>query len=204
LGWSPHQSTQAVQKLPTDWEDQCIRSCLRKAYVIKEHDIPASLFINSDQTQLVYAPGDKMTWSKTGEKQVKVVNVEEKRAITVMVSVASDGQALPLQAIYTGKSSRSLPNSAASNYDDAINAGFRLVSSMTATYWSNQTTMKDFANDILAPYISAEIERLGLPPNQKALWTIDVFSVHCSREFCMWMKENHPNIFLDYVPGGCT
>jgi hypothetical protein len=103
LEWSYRKATRAAHKLPENWEDQCERSFLCKAYIIKEHDIPAELFIDSDQIQLVYAPGDKMTWAETGAKQVSLTNTDEKRAFTVMVSVASDGTLLPFQAIYQGK-----------------------------------------------------------------------------------------------------
>ena len=61
MSWSPRKATHAAQKKPLDWEDQCEKSFLRKAYLIKEEDIPAALYVNADQTQVVYAPGDKMT-----------------------------------------------------------------------------------------------------------------------------------------------
>jgi hypothetical protein len=64
--------------------------------------------------------------------------------------------------------------------------------------------MQLFVNNILAPYFDNEKKKLGHPPHQKALWQIDVWSVHRSKEFRTWMKQNHPNIILDYVPGGCT
>lgn len=86
---------------------------MRKAYQIKEHDIPAPLYINSYQTNAIYVPGDKMTWAKKGSKQVTLVGSEEKRAFTVMVSVTSDGKLLPFQAIYQEKSKVSCPLSKA-------------------------------------------------------------------------------------------
>lgn len=64
--------------------------------------------------------------------------------------------------------------------------------------------MKSFVNDILAPYFDKKKDELGLPPSQKSLWQIDVWLVHRSKEFRGWMGKNHPNIILDYVPGGCT
>ena len=66
LDWSWRKATRAAHKLPENWEEQCEKSTFRKAYTIKEHDIPAELYVNSDQTQLVYAPGDKMTWAERG------------------------------------------------------------------------------------------------------------------------------------------
>ncbi|KAF6740973.1 hypothetical protein DFP72DRAFT_743759, partial [Ephemerocybe angulata] len=204
LEWSRRKATQAAQKLPDDWEEQCVRSCMRKSYVIREHDIVPELFINSDQTQVVYAPGDKMTYDKKGEKQVRVIGLEEKRAFTVVVSVASDGSVLPFQAIYKGSSKNSLPSPEAPNYNDLIGTGTRLVSSRSGTYWSNQGTMRELVEDIIEPYISRIKAKLKLPEWAKCLWTIDVFSVHRSEEFRGYMKTNHPNIVLDFVPGGCT
>ncbi|KAF6746488.1 hypothetical protein DFP72DRAFT_747080, partial [Ephemerocybe angulata] len=204
LEWSKRKATQAAQKLPDDWEEQCVRSCMRKSWIIREHDIVPALFINSDQTQAVYAPGDKMTWNKTGVKQVRMVGLEEKRAFTVVVSVASDGTALPFQAIYTGKSPVSVPSASAPDYDNLVGAGCKLVYSDTSTYWSNQATMRQLVEDIIEPYIARVKARLKLPQWAKCLWTIDVFSVHRSAEFRAYVKEHHPNIILDFVPGGCT
>ncbi|KAE9390981.1 hypothetical protein BT96DRAFT_832660 [Gymnopus androsaceus JB14] len=31
-----------------------------------------------------------------------------------------------------------------------------------------------------------------------------LWAVHHSKEFRSWMRKNHLNIILDYVPGGCT
>ncbi|KAF8219543.1 hypothetical protein L208DRAFT_1549314, partial [Tricholoma matsutake] len=174
-----------------------------KAYKIKEEDIPAVLYVNSDQTQIIYALGNQMMWTETGSKQVAVIGVDEKRAFTLMVSVAADRTVLPFQVIYQGKTKLSLPAATSPSYDDMIKAGFKFEFSGTKMYWSNQDTMQSFVNDILAPYFEQRKVKFPLPPSQRSLWQIDVWSVHCSEEFCEWMHENHPNI-LDYVPGSCT
>jgi hypothetical protein len=204
MKWSRRKGTQASQKRPINWEDQCERSFLRKAYTIKEEDIPAALLVNSDQTQVVYAPGDQLTWAETGAKQVPILGGEEKRAFTVLLSVACNGNVLPMQAIYSGKTQRSRPSPKSPNYNDLMSKGFILQESGTTTYWSNFETMKTFVNDILAPYFEKTKADLNLPQSQKALWLIDVWSVHRSNEFRDWMHNHHGNIILDYVPGGCT
>jgi hypothetical protein len=204
LSWSLRKATQAAQKLPKDWEDQCEQSFFRKAYAIKEEDIPAELYVNSDQTQLVYAPGNRMTWAPTGSKQVAVVGMDEKRAFTLLVSVAADGTILPFQAIFQGKTKLSLPAASSPNYDDAMKAGFKFEFSGTKTYWSNQKTMRVFVDNILTPYFTSRKVELGLPIEQKSLWQIDVWLVHHSKEFRDWMRINHPNVVIDFVPGGCT
>jgi hypothetical protein len=141
LSWSMRKATQAAHKHPSDWEDQCEKSFFHKSYVIKEEDIPPELYVNSDQTQVVYAPGNRMTWADTGAKQVSVIGIDEKCAFTVMVSVAANGTLLPFQAIYEGMTKRLLPESSTAHYDNALSAGFLLEFSGMKTYWSNQQTM---------------------------------------------------------------
>ncbi|KAJ3738193.1 hypothetical protein EV360DRAFT_90715, partial [Lentinula raphanica] len=77
LNWSVQKATQAAHKLPMDWEDKCEQSAFRKAHRIKRFDIPAALHINSNQTQITFAPGDKTTWAETGSAQVSVLGAEE-------------------------------------------------------------------------------------------------------------------------------
>jgi hypothetical protein len=178
MGWSQRKGTRAAQKLPDNWEDQCEKSALRKAYLIKEYDIPAELYANSDQTQRLYAAGDKLMYTKTGAKQVSVIGGDEKRAFTVMVTVTSAGLLLLFQSIFQGKTNCSCPNKESPHYNDAIAAGFRFKFSGTKTYWANQTTMKTFVDEILALYFEQMKKKLDRPPEQKSLWQIDVWSVH--------------------------
>ncbi|KAF9511205.1 hypothetical protein BS47DRAFT_1299256, partial [Hydnum rufescens UP504] len=42
-----------------------------------------------------------------------------------------------------------------------------------------------------------------LPQWQKSILIIDIWSVHQSKEFTGWMKGNHPDIKINYIPGGC-
>ena len=202
--WSERRATRAAQKLPDDWEKLCLRAFLRIAYGIKEEDIPSELFVNSDQTQVVYAQGSKLTWAKTGSRQVTVIGEDEKRAFTVVVSVSNSGELLPFQAIYQGYSTKTCPSKSAKDYAAADAAGFRFEFSKSKTYWSTHETMHSLVDNIIEPYFAKQKATLGLPPSQKAIWKIDVWSVHRSEEFRGWMKDHYPNIILDFVPGGCT
>jgi hypothetical protein len=65
MQWSCRKVAWAAHKMPTDWQDQCEASFFQKVHVIKEFDILPSLYVNSDQTQVLYVPGDKMTWTDT-------------------------------------------------------------------------------------------------------------------------------------------
>lgn len=55
LHWSERKATRAAHKLPKDWEGQTEKSFFRMAHDIKEHDIPAELQVNTDQSQGVFA-----------------------------------------------------------------------------------------------------------------------------------------------------
>lgn len=72
------------------WLHEVLRWSRRKGTQAAQKKL-AALLVNSDQTQVVFAPGDKMTF-------------------TVLISVASDGTLLPLQAIYSGLTNRSAPS----------------------------------------------------------------------------------------------
>ncbi|KAL0058651.1 hypothetical protein AAF712_014664 [Marasmius tenuissimus] len=180
------------------------KSILWDAYIIKDKDISAALVINSDQTQFLYAPGGSMTYMLTGSKQVEVIGMEDKRAITVVVSVASDRTVLPWQAIYAGLSDRSCPSPKAEGYSTAIEQGHKFVHSGSKTYWLNLEIMKKLVDNILIPYRRQIQQNLHLPTWQKMFWKIDVYSVHRSRAFGAWMRESHLEIKFSYVPGGCT
>ncbi len=151
------------------------------AYTIKEEDIPLELIVNTDQTQVVYAQGSNLTWAETGTKQVTTVGSNEKHALTAVLSISNSSEMLPVQAIYDGSTSHSLPKKDALHYTDTINHGFKFKFANSSTYWSTQQTMRDFANSILAPYYDHKKAELGLPETQKSLWHIDMWLVHRSK-----------------------
>ena len=110
LSWSLRKAMQAAQKLPKDWQCQCLHSFFRKSYIIKDKDIPIYLVVNFDQTQVTLTPGNRMSWAETGSKQVALVGMDEKRAFTLVVGVSADGTLLPFQTIFVGKTTTSLPS----------------------------------------------------------------------------------------------
>ncbi|EUC67583.1 DDE superfamily endonuclease, partial [Rhizoctonia solani AG-3 Rhs1AP] len=153
---------------------------------------------------VVYSHGSQYTWCETGAKQVAVVGKEEKRAYTLLIGVSNSGQLLPFQAIYQGSTAASLPHPSSSGYGHAIKLGTRIEFSMTKTYWSTLQTMEDYVTFILVPFMKRMISENNLPPDQRCIWQIDVWSVHRSAAFRNWISETYPWIILQYIPGGCT
>ncbi|TDL14855.1 hypothetical protein BD410DRAFT_845671 [Rickenella mellea] len=130
-----------------------------------------------DQTQVVYHLGGGKTFEVQGAKQVAVVGEEEKCAFTLVAAVSGAGDLLPFQAIYKGKTKRSVPSDIAPRRDEAEQLGFRLSFSNTDTYWSTFELMQEWVCDILVPYWMRKKEELFVNPSQECLLQIDVWSV---------------------------
>ena len=210
LGWSKRKGTQAGQKLPADAAEQMKHHAFRLAVNIRDHSIPACCCVNSDQTGYTYSQPGMCTYDPTGTNQVTIVGKEDKRAFTILVGVSMSSEMLPFQIMYGGKLAASLPqiNDPNSEFkaanDEAKQLGFHFQpTGVTANHWSNISTMKIYVRDVLAVYFNKK-RTLLKRKNQACIWTIDCWSVHRSREFRDWMRENYPWIFVRYVPGGCT
>ncbi|KAG8695976.1 hypothetical protein FRC09_008822 [Ceratobasidium sp. 395] len=166
LGWSLRKATRAAQKYPSDVNTVLLHAFLLFARVVRDEEVPAACIVNADQTQVVYNAGGHSTWNPSGERQVHILGNEEKRAFTLLVAASLSGEILPFQAIYGGKTSRSLPDSNTRGHAEARKLGFLLDFSGSETYWSTMTTMQRFVSQILAPYFRTQIQLQNLPPTQ--------------------------------------
>ncbi|KAF9038788.1 hypothetical protein BDZ89DRAFT_909526, partial [Hymenopellis radicata] len=204
LGWSYRHATKTAKKLPNNLDEVLTEAFLREAHAIRTHVIPGALRINTDQTQIVYQQGSETTWSEKGAKQVPTSGHDEKCAFTLVPSISASGILLPMQAVYGGASHLSLPSKKCAAYADAKELGVRVIASQTKTYWSNHEMMHDLVDHIIAPYFDATKKELGLPDTQYALWKIDCWSVHKSKDFMDWMRAHHPHIIVLFLPDNCT
>ncbi|TFK59470.1 hypothetical protein BDN72DRAFT_780690 [Pluteus cervinus] len=198
------RATRAGGKLPEDPDTVLFDAFLRIAYNIKIENIVEDLLVNSDQTQMVLAQGGTISYAPVGSKQVATCGMDEKRAVTVLVSLTNSGVLLPFQTIYKGSSARSLPEPDSPHYQDALGKGFLFNVSNTSTYWSTIETMKKFVDETLTPYFDRIVEEKNLPADQHRIWYIDSWSVHRSDEFLSWMALNHPLIIVIFVPARMT
>ena len=202
MNWSYRASTTAAGKLPRDFKKQGKAMAQRCAYLVKVHNIPKELVVNSNQTVIHLVPtGGSRTWETKGAKHVKVHGVEDKRQITVTVSSAANGQCLPFQVIFQGTTTKSLPKLEGGREECEI-SGWNI--SYSYNHWSTLETCKEFVERILKPYLVTQIELKALPADQEMIWLIDCWSVHISKEFWEWMKIHHPEIHVLYIPANCT
>ena len=209
MNWSLRKSTRAGQKVPANVDILLKKVFLHTSAAIRDGKIQSCFVVNTDQTQCIYSHDASKTWTKRGEKQVATAGKEEKRAFTLVVGLSQSGDLLPFQAIYQGVDERqSLPKKSndpelAKAWDSANELKIRFELSKTTTYWSTQATMRNYVVYHVVPYFEFHKKRLNLP-NQRCIWIIDVWSVHHSLEFRMWMRDTYPWITINYIPGGCT
>ena len=67
------------------------------------------MVLNHDQTPLKYVPSGNTTLVQKSSGTVPIKGVSDKRMITGTFTVSLDGQYLPIQLIYVGKTQRSIP-----------------------------------------------------------------------------------------------
>ncbi|KAG2364286.1 hypothetical protein BDR07DRAFT_1280054 [Suillus spraguei] len=136
LNWSFRRATRAAQKLPPNVKQVLLDQFLCLALTIRDCAIfDATFLVNIDQTNIIYQPLNTSTFEVTGSKQVAVLRQEEKRAFTIVNGISAKGHVLPLQLIYKGKSSCSLPSKSTPQYEKAMQQKFKISYSNTHTYW---------------------------------------------------------------------
>ena len=102
LNWSFRKTTTTASKLPKDWELQGLRMAQRIAYLVKCYNVPCELVVNTDQTRIHLVPtSGTETWKKKGSKHVAVIEIEDKRQVTVTVSSSLSSNILHFQVFFT-------------------------------------------------------------------------------------------------------
>ena len=76
---------------------------------VEKYDIPSALVVNIDQTPSKYVPVGNESMTEKGKHSVKTEGSVGKRSITGTFAISFDGNFLPVQLIYGGKTTQSLP-----------------------------------------------------------------------------------------------
>ena len=130
---------------------------------------------------------------KQGSRLVPVVGKEDKREITVLLTVAATGKLLPPQVVYQGKTPGCHPK-------------VTFLSSWNITHseshWSTEETMLEYIDQVLVPYVSHARQELELADDHPALTIFDVFCAHRCESFLRILRTH--NIHQVFMPGGCT
>ena len=161
--------------------------------VIVMDEIPAELVINFDQTALNIVPVSDWTMEVEGSKRVEVAGKDDKKQITAVLGGSCVGDFLPPQIIYQGKTPHCLPN-----YDFPEKWDI----TYSANHWSNETTMKEYIDNILLPYVKEKRRNLNLADDYPALVLFDNFKAQCTSNLLTLLDQNKINVVL--IPANCT
>jgi hypothetical protein len=199
LGYTWRVRTTAASKLPLDWRSQGILMAKRIAVFMQLYKVDPSLVVNVDQTGVHLAPVDLRTYEAKGSKVVKVIGADDKRQITCCIASSLDGDLLPLQLIFEGKTAASEPK----HTEESKAAHIHLTHS--PNHWSSQETMRQWIDHVLLPYSERQMQQRNLRADSHIILVLDVWSVHISEEFRFFLRgEKYQHIHLVYVPPNCT
>ena len=150
------------------------------------------MILNSDQTPSKYVTVTRNTMAPSGSKRVAKAGSDDKRAITLTLTVTMSGKVLPYQIIYGGKTSRSLPKV---KFPD----GFSL--SANEKHYSNTEEVCKQLKEIVIPYVQEEREKMG-DLEQFALFIWDVFRGQKTEKVSTLLREN--KILFEFVLNNMT
>ncbi|KAF7793930.1 hypothetical protein EIP86_005052 [Pleurotus ostreatoroseus] len=207
LNWSLRKGTRAAAHIPDNALELGTRMFFRIVHLTHMYDIPAFLVVNMDQQGNYLMPHNDTTYHERGSRQVDITAKDEKRAYTVCVASTPDGNLLPFQQVWSGKTAKSLPSEDAEGMEEAHDLGFHFTfadSPKRTSHFSTLKTMKEWMREILRPYIESMIKMHDLPSDQKAILLIDCYPVHIGLEFRTFVWKEFPNVFLIFVPANCT
>ena len=156
-------------------------------------EIPAELIMNWDQTGLNLVPASNWTMEVRGSKRVEVAGLTNKRQITAVLCGTLTGDFLPPQIVYRGKTDRCHP---------VFNFPPDWDITHSPNHWSNESTVVDYINQIILPYVNCTREHLQLAPEHPALAIFDAFKGQLTDVVSSLLEENH--ILIVTVPANCT
>ena len=160
---------------------------------MEQFSILHSLIINLEQTPAKYVPVGRTTLPKKNTKTVPIKGSSNKRTITATLAILLQGDFLPMQLTYGGKTRKCLPR-------------FKFPEKSSLSYneihYSNEKEACKFIEEILQPYIKKVIEWENLPVDQKSLVIMDVFKGQVTPIVLNLYKES--NIVVVLVPAGMT
>ena len=182
-----------LESSPPDFSDVKLGFLQRIKDKVASNSIPLALVFNFDQTGSKLVPVCEWTMEKQGSRQVPVVGKEDKREITVLLTVTATGKLLPPQVIYQGKTPGCHPKV-------TFPSSWNITHS--ESHWSTEKTMLEYVDQVLVPCVSQTRQELELADDHPALAIFDVFRAHRCESFLKKLcTHNKHQVF---VPAGCT
>lgn len=87
---------------------------------------------------------------------MSLLGMDEKRQVTVVLAATMEGEMLPCQVVFKGKTGASLPPPASRKYMEDEGHKF----TCTDTHWSTLESMQDYVDEIVVPYYMKKKEEM--------------------------------------------
>jgi hypothetical protein len=156
LNWVFRKPCSDAGKLPRNWQDMGKNTFLRLDYLTFLHHIPPELVINADQTSAHLQPvGNERTYAVKGQPDVSVKGRQDKRQVTCLNACSANGDFLPGQIIFAGRTSLVVPK----GHEAPKLKGEGWDLTQTENHWSSVETMQRFVEHIYVPYINQVCDR---------------------------------------------
>jgi hypothetical protein len=110
MNWSFRKGTTITRRILTYWWGQGLNISYWIAYLVKVYNIPSSLVVNNNRTKVhLLLIVSERTWEIKGKKYVKILGMDYKRKVTMVVSIIVSVLLLPLQIVFVGNIFCSFP-----------------------------------------------------------------------------------------------
>ena len=137
-----HKAIKAARKLPHDFQEAKQAILQRVKNEVETWNISRGLIINWDQTGSKLVPVSEWTIERVGTKQVAIIGQENKREVTVLISITASGGLLPFLAIYQRKT---VGCHAKVTFPNDWNI------TQSDSHWSTEPTMLEFIDKVIVP-----------------------------------------------------
>ena len=165
------------------------------ADILHKYNIPDGLIYNCDETNALFVPRANRTIAKCGTKRIRLIGVgKDKAQITCTLACTAEGDVLPVQYIFAGKSERchpKIPPSEGSYFDHS------------ESHWQTVKSYLEYLKRIIVAHKIKYIteKKLSLV-QQKAILIHDLHFTHKEESVRDFLIEN--GIIPVYIPASCT
>ena len=189
------KATTAKSKYTVDDFDRVKKSFLDEVVTVATmEEVPPELILNWDQTGIRIVPCSPWTMDQQGARRVEMIGTNDKRQITGVFCGSLVGDFLRVQLIYKGKTARCHPR-------------YKFPSDWNITHspkhWSTETTMLEYIEEIIIPYIKTKRQELKEDEDEKAAIVImDNFKGQVTDSVNQLLDSN--NIHVCLLPPNTT
>lgn len=146
MGMTKRMGTTSRPPEPKGLFEECRERFLRAILEVpSKHSITPALVLNSVQTPSSYVSVGKSTMAVKGSTTVPIKGLTDKRNITLNFVISLSGEFLPIQIIYSGKTTASQPCGV------TFPRGFSVT--QNPKHWSNEQETLKLIDEIIKPYI---------------------------------------------------